>query len=271
MYFWDKISSEELLKLTQPKKINELSIEYSNQTKNILENLGTPHKVENDLIILEHQEAKIFYNLLFKKKLVINKLSVPQILTKSSGIQINNKFSTSIGVRIGRPEKAAARQMKPATHVLFPIGEKGGPTRDLLKASRTEYFFANIYNRHCPKCDQPSISIKCTICGTKSSVTFRCSNCRNILEIPSCEKCKRKVFAHSHKEFPLKKRLLLAQEKMGIRAREPFKGVKELINQNKIAEPLEKGLVRQNFGLTTFKDGTVRFDATNSPLTQFKP
>jgi DNA polymerase II large subunit len=60
---------------------------------------------------------------------------------------------------------------------------------------------------------------------------------------------------------------------MGIRAREPFKGVKELINQDKIAEPLEKGLARQNFGLTTFKDGTgtVRCDATNSPLTQFKP
>ncbi|KFM15838.1 DNA polymerase II large subunit protein, partial [Marine Group I thaumarchaeote SCGC RSA3] len=52
---------------------------------------------------------------------------------------------------------------------------------------------------------------------------------------------------------------------------EPFKGVKELISQDKIAEPLEKGLVRQNFGLTVFKDGTVRFDATNSPLTQFKP
>jgi DNA polymerase II large subunit len=65
--------------------------------------------------------------------------------------------------------------------------------------------------------------------------------------------------------------LLAAQEKMGIRAQEPFKGVKELISQDRIAEPLEKGLTRQNFGLTTFKDGTVRFDATNSPITQFKP
>ena len=58
---------------------------------------------------------------------------------------------------------------------------------------------------------------------------------------------------------------------MGIRAQEPFKGVKELISQDRIAEPLEKGLVRQKHGLTVFKDGTVRFDATNSPLTQFKP
>ena len=40
---------------------------------------------------------------------------------------------------------------------------------------------------------------------------------------------------------------------MGLRVKEPFKGVKELINQDKIAEPLEKGLVRQNFGLTPSK------------------
>ena len=58
---------------------------------------------------------------------------------------------------------------------------------------------------------------------------------------------------------------------MGLRAQEPLKGVKELINQDRIAEPLEKGLVRQKFNLTTFKDGTIRYDATNSPLTAFKP
>ncbi|MDH3766061.1 MAG: DNA polymerase II large subunit, partial [Nitrosopumilus sp.] len=244
---------------------------YSIQIKKILEKLGTPHKVENETIILENQEAKIFYNLLFRKKPIISDLSVPKLLTKSSGIQINNKFSTSIGVRIGRPEKAAPRQMKPPTHVLFPISDKGGPTRDLLKASRNEHFFTNIFNRYCNQCDEPSIGIKCSKCGTKTTITYRCSSCRDILNEPYCEKCKRKAPAHSHKEFPLKAKLLSAQEKMGFRAQEPFKGVKELINQDKIAEPLEKGLVRQNLGLTVFKDGTVRFDATNSPLTQFKP
>ena len=271
LYFWDKISSEELVKLLDPNKVNEASIEYPIQTKKILENLGTPHKVKNETIILESQEAKIFFNLLFRVKPTISDLSVPKIITKSSSIQINNKFSTSVGVRIGRPEKAAPRQMKPPTHVLFPLGDKGGPTRDLLKASRTEHFFANILNRNCTQCNLPSIGIKCSICGTKTSTTYRCSNCRDTLNEPFCEKCKRKAPSYSHKEFPLKTRLLLAQEKMGIRAREPFKGVKELINQDKIAEPLEKGLVRQHFGLTTFKDGTVRLDATNSPLTQFKP
>ncbi len=271
LHFWDKISSEELTQLLEPKKINDSTIEYSTQIKKILEKLGVPHKTENQTIVLENLEAKIFFNLLFRKKPTINDLSIPKILTQSSGIQIKNKFSTTIGVRIGRPEKAAARQMKPPTHVLFPVSDKGGPTRDLLKASRNEHFFANIFNRHCDQCNEPSIGIKCSKCDTKTTISYRCSNCRDTLNEPYCEKCKRKAPGHSHKEFPLKAKLLSAQEKMGLRAKEPFKGVKELISQDKIAEPLEKGLVRQNFGLTVFKDGTVRFDATNSPLTQFKP
>jgi len=271
LYYWDQISSEELSQILKPNKVNENSIEYSLETKTILEKLGVPHKLNTNKIILEKEEAKIFFNLLFKQTLQINDLSIPTIISKSSGIQIRNKFSTSIGVRIGRPEKAAARQMKPPTHTLFPVNEKGGPTRDLLKASKQDEFFANIFNRNCDVCDEPSIGIKCSKCGTKTSITYRCSNCRDKLDNIYCEKCKRKASSHSYKAFPLKAKLLEAQEKMGLRAQEPFKGVKELINQDRIAEPLEKGLARQNFGLTVFKDGTVRFDATNSPLTQFKP
>ncbi|MEK6831777.1 MAG: DNA polymerase II large subunit, partial [Thermoproteota archaeon] len=271
LYYWDQISPEELSKILHPNKINENSIEYSIKVKNILEKLGVPHKMNNNQIILEKEEARIFYNLLFRQEPQINDSSTPKILSKSSGIQIKNKFSTSIGVRIGRPEKAAPRQMKPPTHILFPVNDKGGPTRDLLKASRQDNFFTNIFNRHCNECNEPSIGIKCSKCGTKTSIIYRCSNCRDELDNPYCEKCKRKASSHSHQAFPLKAKLLIAQEKMGLRAQEPFKGVKELINQDRIAEPLEKGLVRQNFGLTVFKDGTVRFDATNSPLTQFKP
>ena len=107
-------------------------------------------------------EAKIFFNLLFRKPLNLNDSSVPKIISDSSQIIIKNKSSTSIGVRIGRPEKAAARQMKPPTHVLFPISDKGGPTRDLLKASRSTNFFTNIFNRQCPNCNEPSIGIVIT-------------------------------------------------------------------------------------------------------------
>jgi DNA polymerase II large subunit len=178
LYFWDQISSSELSEILQPKKINESSIEYPLNVKKILEKLGVPHK-QKESIILEENEAKIFYNLLFRKAPIIDDSSVPKIISKSSEIPIRNKFSTSIGVRIGRPEKAAARKMKPPTHILFPISDKGGPTRDLLKASRQANFFTNIYNRQCNNCNEPSIGIKCSKCGTKTSVTYQCSNCRN--------------------------------------------------------------------------------------------
>ncbi len=270
LYFWDQITSSELSKILQPSEFSETSIKYPQNAKKILEKLGVPH-LQNDFIILKENEAKIFYNLLFRNPPKISDRPVPKIISESSGIPIKNKSSTSIGVRIGRPEKAAARQMKPPTHVLFPISDKGGPTRDLLKASRHSNFFTNIFNRQCDFCNEPSIGIKCSKCGKKTSIKYQCSNCRETLDTPFCEKCKRKAPSHSYQPFPLKERLLNAQEKMGLRAQEPFKGVKELISQDRIPEPLEKGLVRQNFGLTTFKDGTVRFDATNSPITQFKP
>ena len=270
LYFWDQITTSELEEILQPEKLNENSIEYPQNTKKILEKLGVPHQ-QKDSLILEENEAKIFFNLLFRNPLKIDGPNIPKIISNSSGILIKNKSSTSIGVRIGRPEKAAARLMKPPTHVLFPISDKGGPTRDLLKASRHANFFTNIFNRQCHNCNEPSIGIKCSKCGKKTSIDYQCSNCREILENPFCEKCNRKAPSHSYRPFPLKERLLTAQEKMGLRAQEPFKGVKELISQDRIPEPLEKGLVRQNFGLTTFKDGTVRFDATNSPITQFKP
>jgi len=112
---------------------------------------------------------------------------------------------------------------------------------------------------------------KCQNCGEKTSINYICPNCRENLTEAFCQKCKKNTKAYSYHTFPLKKKLAVAQEKTGIRAQEPFKGVKELINQDRIAEPLEKGLIRQSRGLTVFKDGTVRLDATNSPLTHFKP
>ena len=272
LHYWDQISMEEFYEILQPLKINEKSIEYPISCKPILEKLGVPHKIQNTNAILEQTEAKIFFNLLFRKPIIKDgSLSILEKISQTSGITIRKKFSTSIGVRIGRPEKAAPRVMKPPVHTLFPIGEKGGATRDLLKASNQPNFYTNIFNRICKKCNEPSIGFRCTNCHEKTSVVYVCPNCRATLDSDFCQKCKKNTLTHSYQPFPLKKKLLAIQEKIGIRAHEPFKGVKDLINQNKIAEPLEKGLIRQNYGLTVFKDGTVRFDATNSPLTHFKP
>ena len=113
------------------------------------------------------------------------------MLTKSTGIAIKNKFSKSIGVRIGRPEKAAPRLMKPPVHVLFPVAEKGGITRDILKASAaSESFFTNLNNRRCTYCNIPSIGIVCSNCGNKTTKFYICRICKDELETPYCENVK---------------------------------------------------------------------------------
>jgi DNA polymerase II large subunit len=272
LYYWDQITIHEFKAILQPLNIQNDVIYYPKTCKSILEKLGTPHEVLNDSIALKNTEAKIFFNLLFRNPIKLdNLLTVPKMISNHTGIIIRDKFSTSIGVRIGRPEKAALRQMKPPVHILFPVGDKGGPTRDLLKASNHASFYSNIHNRICQKCNEPAIGILCQKCGNKTSIVYTCRICRENLTSPFCQKCKKTASSHSYKPFPLKSSLLLAQEKTSIRAQEPFKGVKELIGQDKIAEPLEKGLIRQKYELTVFKDGTVRFDATNCPLTHFKP
>ena len=272
LFYWEHVSPEEFKQLLQPIEIEQAAIKYPKTYKPILEKLGVPHEISDDSLTLMEAEAQIFYQLLFVNPIKTEETdSVPQIITKSSGIKIRPKFSTSIGVRIGRPEKAAPRLMKPPVHILFPVGNKGGSTRDLLKASSTSGFYCNIYNRSCKNCNEPSISIMCQKCGNRTTTEHICPLCRSSLDSNFCQKCKKKAPIHSFKPFPLKEKMITAQQRTGIRAREPFKGVMELISQDRIAEPLEKGLIRQHYELTVFKDGTVRFDATNSPLTHFKP
>ena len=272
LYYWDFITTEELKQITSPILKSENEIHYEISKKQIFENVGIPHKVADDKIIISGIDVQILDHLIFGNSLDFgSSSSVLELLSKNTGIEIKNKFSKSIGVRIGRPEKAAPRLMKPPVHVLFPVAEKGGITRDILKASaKSESFFSNLNNRRCDHCNIPSIGIICTKCGKKTTKYYICRICKDELETPHCEKCKRDANGFSYKQFPLKQSLISAQEKLGIRAKSPFKGVEQLINQEKIPEPLEKGLIRQNFGLSVFKDGTVRFDATNSPLTHFK-
>ena len=272
LYYWEQITTEEFEKILKPQKVESDLIIYSKETKEILEKLGVPHEVAGDTLLLKNDEAKVFFYLLFRKPIQFEKdLLVPEIITKSSGIKIPNKFSTAVGVRVGRPEKAALRKMKPPVHTLFPVGNKGGASRDLLKAAKQPNFYCNINNRFCKNCNIPSISIACPKCKAKTSSLYICHKCRDELETNYCEKCNSRASGHSYRSFPLKDILYAAQERTGIRAQEPFKGVKELINQDRVPEPLEKGLIRQSVGLNVFKDGTIRFDATNAPLSHFKP
>ena len=195
-------------------------------------------------------------------------------ISKLLNVSIKEKFSSSIAVRVGRPEKAADRKMKPPVHVLFPIGTNGGPTRDILKAMQKPLYI-EIANRLCMNCKSPSISVCCQDCHSNTPIRIMCSTCRYEVnnEEPNgvCPVCGNRLKTHSPTSYPLKLAVEKARKHLDISPVEPLKGVKALMGKNRCAEPLEKGILRQKHNLYTFKDGTIRFDATNEPLTHFKP
>jgi len=65
--------------------------------------------------------------------------------------------------------------------------------------------------------------------------------------------------------------LYRALKRLSEQAPSRLKGVKGLNSVAKIPELLEKGVLRAKYGLYIYKDGTIRFDSTNAPLTHFTP
>ena len=309
-FYWESISVDEIkllknefLKKSIIEKNNDLiynkdstnqyyyesfSIVHNETLKDILERLGVTHSIKtynnNSFIELTdlNQINSLFLLLCSKPNNQDNyKPNSPlEYIIGISGILLKPKFSSSIAVRVGRPEKAAERKMKPPVHVLFPVGNKGGPTRDLLKASKEEILYTEIANRYCKICNLSSVGTKCRNCLSETSINYICRICRETIKPGSnskkeaankCTKCKREGKTYSPVQYPLKKMLKEAEKILEIQSKEPLKGVKILMGKNKSAEPLEKGILRQKYDLYAFKDGTIRYDATNEPLTHFKP
>lgn len=302
-FFWEHISIDEVLFLKEnlicsyiQDDNNGASCSYfliknNFQLKDILERLGVYHSLVDEHIKIDNpDQVYSLQRLLFSDSSIptercslqscasdnIKSLDTIEFVSSISGIRLMPKFASSIAVRVGRPEKAAERKMKPPVHVLFPIGSKGGSTRDILKASKTKSsFFTEIANRFCNSCRFPSLGTKCTKCGSSTPIRNLCIVCREEIlyngKNNRCRRCGREGKTYSPVSFPLSKVIEQAQHKLGLKAAEPFKGVKALMSKNKSAELLEKGLLRQKHQLYAFKDGTIRFDATNEPLTHFKP
>ena len=283
-FYWDSISIDEVLLLKEKfaeqqihqqqknvdKDYNSICFSFSlhnydPKLKDILERLGVIHSIKNENRIIEIDNidqtysltrlllpepvAKITKTLSAQTvEMSIKTKDVIEFISKISGIEIKPKFASSIAVRVGRPEKAAERKMKPPVHVLFPIGSKGGATRDILKAAKDESFYTEIANRFCNNCKLPSIGIQCRNCRGFTPLRNLCIICREEIvddaDNSQCYRCGKEGKTYSPIKYPLKAVVEEAQQKLGIKATEPFKGVKTLMSKDKAAEPLEKGIFR---------------------------
>ncbi len=215
--------------------------------KRILEVLGVPHKLRDDKVIIGADDTYTLLNTL--KKPPKNGHRDPlKAINEISPVKIMKKAPTYIGARVGRPEKSKERKMRPAPHVLFPIGKHGGSRRNIVDAAKKGEIRVEIGRAKCPNCKISFMQSKCPRCGEKTEITSPSKRSINLASI-----------------------LKNAAEKVGVRKLEEIKGVEGMISHDKFPEPLEKGILRAKNGVFTFKDATIRHDSTDLPLTHFKP
>jgi DNA polymerase II large subunit len=109
------------------------------------------------------------------------------------------------------------------------------------------------------------------MCHIQTVLGIRCPRCGKVLKQDTCPKCAITVKSYEKQLINLEELVHGACEKLGVQVPELVKGVRGLTNKTKTPELVEKGILRAKYDLSVFKDGTIRFDATNAPLTHFKP
>ena len=281
LFYWGNLSTSDIVLLRQkiePKSLDVkdclLTVSADKAVKILLEKAGIPHLVKDDQYLIQGDDAYVVLltlNLSSKDRQVSGWKDIWELLSSYCGIPIRNKSAISVGLRIGRPEKAMIRKMKPPVHVLFPVGNNGGSRRDIIQASKSGSIEVEMVNMVCSSCGERSLRRVCSNCGGEATLQRLCQNCRREIKGDSCPSCKTSGVFYTSISFPIAKALDDAVKRIGYRPTPPLKGVKGLSNATRITELLEKGLLRRKYDLFTYKDGTIRFDATNAPLTHFRP
>jgi len=271
-FWWKNISGEDVKKLIDHLK-REAKIEYSNRSflvkiakrieiknesdiKGILEELLIPHLVKGDKIIIKYPySASLLVQLGFlEKEPVIGKDGLETVQSVSL-IKIRDRVGTYIGARMGRPEKAKIREMKGSPMILFPVGRiEGGRMRNLIETASYGVVKLDLKTYYCEKCKILVPYKKCIYCGSETVLV------------------EKNGVAHKEYEINVKEYLEIAAKNLGIASLPKIiKGPKGLSSKNKQPERIEKGILRAKYGLFVFRDGTIRFDAIEVPITYFRP
>ncbi|MGM5481822.1 MAG: DNA polymerase II large subunit [Nanobdellota archaeon] len=287
-FFWTLISTEDLRILLkwlnsasvkrEDNKIRKVIFPFQKEAKDILEKLAVPHVfVNNEFIVLEKKVAEAFlFTLGFdennaNKEIQLEGLSVLEELSNLCGVEIKDKAGTFIGARMGRPEKAKHRKMAGSPHTLFPVGEEGGRLRTMQAAMEKGFVEADAILRFCPECKKYSLYYVCEECNKRTEQRYYCPKCDKIMNSKECE-------THGPCQTFMKQKIDInyyygkATKRAGLRkGPEIIKGVRGTSNKDHVPEHISKGILRAKHNLFVNKDGTIRFDMTELPITHFKP
>ena len=285
-FYWDNLNPSHLVNVIKALgeykfKLNE-GIPLDLELKEALEFLCVFHKLKNDKIFLNEEHAKA---LLFTLSLDVarteqilqelKQLKSPNVLeavNKISPVKIKSRSPSYVGARMGRPEKAKPRKMVPPPNVLFPTGAIEGRIRDIIKAAAVKPIArVEVAKYACLKCNKNTYFPFCSDCGSRTSLIRFCPNCHRKNEKLVCPGCHVETRTYDRTEINLKEALNAALSRINVSAPTKLVGVLGMTSKEKVPEPIEKGLLRAKNGIFVFKDGTVRFDATDAPLSHFRP
>ncbi len=299
IYYWKEIEYSNFLGLIDwiahgEKKEGKLVLPYTQMDKErfgvgkrALEVIGCEHIVGIENVILNEESSKallanlgINLNEIFDVEIekMMVKISenglknVLELVNCLASFKIKDKSGTFIGARMGRPEKAKLRKLTGSPHVIFPVGDEGGRLRSVQAA--VDYGRVNgefpIY--HCKKCELETIYPRCEKCSEFCEKMNYCLECEKnyigkCLEHDKMREFKRRSIDIKYYFDDAKKRTGLRTEDIGV----VVKGVRGTSNKDHSCENLAKGLLRAKHGLNVNKDGTIRYDMTELPITHFKP
>ncbi len=285
-FFWSNLSSvQEVTQLKEWLNNSDATIEneivtmiagsFDRNITSILRRVFAPHRIIADKIVLEGDSACVLASSLgFGSLRAIGASSTNSPLAAVSflsGVEVRDKAPTFIGARMGRPEKAKRREMKPLVHLLFPVSLAGGTHRDLVEAGKRGPVFVEVVKRKCPVCRRYTFRVKCDECGCETVWEKSCPRCGRPLKENGCATCKTEGVPYQRQSLNFKEIVDEASRSLGASPPKQLRGVKGLINEDKTPELVEKGILREKYDLSVYKDGTIRFDATNAPLTHIKP
>lgn len=264
IYFWDHVDKNKIKNLRDyisqnGEAIDKLTLFYDEENKKVMEDIGIPHHIEEEKIVINDYQPLLFTLGLDQKNLKkiskSNQEDVFEFLSELSGVKIRSKGPTIIGSRMARPEKTKERKMNPPVHSLFPVGSEGGSQRLISKAVEKGIIEVEVSVRECLSCGKRGAQIRCT-CGGR----------REIISNDSSKQ------GPSKQKLPIESIFRQALKNLGEGGNvQKVKGVKGLLTKKKTPEALEKGILRAKHKVWVFKDGTCRYDMTDLPLTHFKP
>ncbi|MDG6983000.1 MAG: DNA polymerase II large subunit [Nitrososphaerota archaeon] len=271
---FDRVSANDLAELRKNSRIvgSTVVIRVSvPQIRWILNTCLVEHGIDGDLASVEGEQALILRTLLrLDEPEHVVPEDEPDYIKRLSGIELGRQSTTTIGIRVGRPEKAMVRRMKPPVHALFPVGFEGGPMRDVFAAAKAQRSEIEVVNLYCRTCKERRLATKCEVCGDATDSFMACPKCGAMSQDTTCPNCRAKTLPYSKMNYDFRSRLEAIRAKIPHNPAKPVKGVRGLTSVSKFPEALEKGVIRSRHDAYVYKDGTLRIDATNEPLTHFR-